>query len=104
MAHVGDDAADAGARMLAHPESPWLLLLDARDRPLGWVHERRIPVEGRLTAGLAEPTKAILTPWMSLRDALSVMLDEQVITGVAVGSDGRALGVLTVAELAGALR
>jgi osmoprotectant transport system ATP-binding protein len=104
LAHVGDDAADARARTLANPESPWLLLLDARDRPLGWVHERRIPAEGRLTAELAEPTKAILTPWMSLRDALSVMLDEQVITGVAVDAAGRALGVLTVAELAGALR
>ena len=103
-AHVGDDAAGARARILVDPDSPWLLLLDARERPLGWVHERRIPAEGQLEAGLAEPTRAILTPWMSLRDALSVMLDEQVITGVVVAADGRALGVLTVAELAAALR
>ena len=43
----------------------------------------------------------MLTPWMSLRDALSVMLDEQVITGVVVAADGRALGVLTVDEVRG---
>jgi hypothetical protein len=80
------------------------LLLDARDRPLGWVHERHVPAEGVLGAGLAEPTGAILTPWMSLRDALSVMLDEQVITGVVVDADGRVRGTLTIDQLAAALR
>jgi osmoprotectant transport system ATP-binding protein len=102
-AHVGDPAEDARARVLAQPDSPWLLLLDARERPLGWVHERRIPAEGVLAAGLAEPTDAILTPWMSLRDALSVMLDEQVITGVVVDANGRVTGTLTIDQLAAAL-
>ncbi len=103
-ARVGDDAASARARAAAEPDSPWLLLLDARDRPLGWVHERRIPTEGVLGAGLAEPTSAILSPWMSLRDALSVMLDEQVVTGVVVDADGRVAGTLTIDQLASALR
>ncbi|MEZ4595838.1 MAG: hypothetical protein R3C32_02770 [Chloroflexota bacterium] len=71
---------------------------------LGWVHERRIPAEGILGPALVEQASAILTPWMSLRDALSVMLDEQVITGVVVDADGRARGVVTVDQLAGALR
>jgi osmoprotectant transport system ATP-binding protein len=102
-AHVGDQAADARARTLAQLDSPWLLLLDAQDRPLGWVHERRIPTEGSLAAGLAEPTSAVLTPWMSLRDAVSLMLDEQVITGVVVDEDGRATGTLTIDQLAAAL-
>jgi len=103
-ARVGDEAAAARARTLAQPDSPWLLLLDAADRPLGWVHERRIPAEGILGPALVEQASAILTPWMSLRDALSVMLDEQVITGVVVDADGRARGVVTVDQLAGALR
>jgi osmoprotectant transport system ATP-binding protein len=103
-ARVGDDAASARARALAEPDSPWLLLLDGRDRPLGWVHERRIPTEGVLGAGLAEPTSAILSPWMSLRDALSVMLDEQVVTGVVVDTDERVTGTLTIDQLASALR
>ncbi|MFN8518320.1 MAG: ABC transporter ATP-binding protein [Chloroflexota bacterium] len=103
-ARVGDDAAEARERTLARPDSPWLLLLDARGRPLGWVHERRIPRDGVLAAGLAEPTTAILTPWMSLRDALSVMLDEEVVTGVVVDAEGRATGALTIEQLASALR
>jgi osmoprotectant transport system ATP-binding protein len=104
VAHVGDAAAEVRERMRAQPDSPWLLLLDARDRPLGWVHERRIPVDGVLGADLAEPTNAILTPWMSLRDALSVMLDEQVVTGVVVDAEGRVTGTLTIDQLAAALR
>jgi osmoprotectant transport system ATP-binding protein len=103
-ARVGDPAAEARARVLGQPDSPWLLLLDAGDRPVGWVHERRIPSEGTLGAGIAEPTNAILTPWMSLRDALSVMLDEQVITGVVVDAEGRVTGTLTIDQLAAALR
>ena len=103
-AHVGDPAAAARAGILTQPDSPWLLLLDAQDRPLGWVPERRIPAEGTLGADIAEPTNAILTPWMSLRDALSVMLDEQVITGVVVDANGRVTGTLAIDQLAAALR
>ena len=47
---VGADAAEARTRTLADPASPWLLLLDAAGRPLGWVHERRIPRAGVLDA------------------------------------------------------
>ena len=94
---------DARARLDAQPESPWLLLSDAQDRPLGWVHERRVPAEGVLGPDIAEPTNAILTPSMSLRDALSVMLDEQVITGVVVDAEGRVTGTLTIDQLAAAL-
>ena len=43
---------------------------------------------------------AVLTRRMSLRDALSVMLDADVITGVVVDDQGRALGVLTVDQVA----
>jgi osmoprotectant transport system ATP-binding protein len=101
---VGDDAAAARARTLVDPAMPWLLLLDDRSRPLGWVHVRGIPATGVLTAALADPTEALLTPRMSLRDALSVMLAADVITGVVVDDSGRALGVLTVDQVAGALR
>ena len=101
---VGADAAEARTRTLADAASPWLLLLDVQGRPLGWVHERHIPRTGALTADLADPTEAVLTRRMSLRDALSVMLDADVITGVVVDDQGRALGVLTVDQVASALR
>ncbi len=104
IAHVGDAATEARALIATQPDSPWLLLLDAQDHPLGWVHERRLPAEGLLDPAIAESSDAILTPWMSLRDALSVMLDEQVITGVVVDVDGRVTGTLTIDQLAAALR
>jgi len=101
---VGASAADARTRILADPASPWLLLLDAAGRPLGWVHERRVPAAGVLNEDMADPTEAVLTPRMSLRDALSAMLDADVITGVVIDDDGRARGVLTVEQVASALR
>ena len=101
---VGGDAAEARARTLADPATPWLLLLDAAGRPLGWVHERSIPAPASSPRDLADPTEALLTLRMSLRDALSVMLAADVITGVVVDDQGRALGVLTVDQVAGALR
>ncbi len=64
---LGGDAVEARSRVLSDPASPWLLLLDADGRPLGWVHERRVPTTGVLTADLADPTEAVLTPRMSLR-------------------------------------
>jgi osmoprotectant transport system ATP-binding protein len=103
-AAVGDDAAAARERALADPASPWLLLLDGDGRPVGWIHERRLPMTGTLTADLADPTEALLRPRASLRDALSLMLAADVITGVVVDGAGRALGVLTVEQVAGALR
>ena len=68
------------------------------------VHERSLPPTGVLTADLADPSEALLTRRMSLRDALSVMLAADVITGVVVDDEGRALGILTVDQVAGALR
>ena len=59
---------------------------------------------GVLTVDIADPAEAVLTPRMTLRDALSLMLDADVISGVVVDEQGRAQGVLTVDQLAGALR
>lgn len=104
---VGEPAAAGHARLaVATPGIPagWLLLVDAAQRPLGWVPSARIPTEGVLGATLAEPTGAILTPWMSLRDALSVMLDAEVVTGVVVDAEGRVQGALTIDRLADTLR
>jgi osmoprotectant transport system ATP-binding protein len=100
---VGEPTAAARPRLTA-AGARWLLLVDADGRPVGWMPAARIPSEGVLSATLADPTDALLTPWMSLRDALSVMLGADVVTGVVVDADGRARGVLTIDQLAGALR
>jgi osmoprotectant transport system ATP-binding protein len=103
VAKVGDDAAEARARTLADP-FPYLLLVDRDGRPLGWVDEDEIPDSGSLTADLAQPTSPSLGPQTTLKDALSMMLDADVTAGIVVDRSGRAIGLLTVEQIAEALQ
>jgi osmoprotectant transport system ATP-binding protein len=102
-ARVGDDAAEARTRTLANP-FPYLLLVDGDGRPLGWVSEGEIPGSGHLTPELAEPSSPILGPQTTLKDALSMMLDADVTAGIVADRAGRAVGLLTVDQIAQALQ
>jgi osmoprotectant transport system ATP-binding protein len=93
----------ARARTFADP-FPYLLLLDASDRPIGWVNQRQVPATGTLTASLATPMSPLLDRRTTLKDALSMMLDADVQTGIVVDRAGRLRGVLTVEAIAAALR
>jgi osmoprotectant transport system ATP-binding protein len=100
---VGEPAGDARTRTLADP-FPYLLLLDASDRPIGWVSQGHIPARGSLAASLATPMSPLLDRRTTLKDALSMMLDADVQTGIVVDRTGRLRGVLTVEAIAAALR
>jgi osmoprotectant transport system ATP-binding protein len=102
-ARVGDAAGDARARTFADP-FPYLLLLDASDRPIGWVSQGHIPATGTLAAALATPMSPLLDRRTTLKDALSMMLDADVQTGIVVDRTGRLRGVLSVEAIAAALR
>jgi osmoprotectant transport system ATP-binding protein len=102
-ARVGDDAAEARTRTLANP-FPYLLLVDGDGRPLGWVSEGEIPGSGHLTPELAEPSSPILGPQTTLKDALSMMLDADLTAGIVADRAGRAVGLLTVDQIAQALQ
>jgi osmoprotectant transport system ATP-binding protein len=102
-ARVGDPAGEARTRTLADP-FPYLLLLDASDRPIGWVSQGHIPATGSLPASLATPMSPLLDRRTTLKDALSMMLDADVQTGIVVDRTGRLRGVLTVEAIAAALR
>jgi len=102
-AREGDPAGDARARTFADP-FPYLLLLDVADRPIGWVSQRHIPASGTLAASLARPMSPLLDRRTTLKDALSMMLDADVQTGIVVDRAGRLRGVLTVEAIAAALR
>ena len=102
-ARVGDAAGEARARTFADP-FPYLLLLDASDRPIGWVSEGHIPATGTLAAALATPMSPLLDRRTTLKDALSMMLDADVQTGIVVDRTGRLRGVLSVEAIAAALR
>jgi osmoprotectant transport system ATP-binding protein len=97
-ARVGDDAGEARNLVTVGP-IPFLLLLDADDRPLGWVHRNAIPSSGPLDASLADPTSPLLEPHSTVKDALSRLLDADVQAGIVVDREGKAVGVVTIKEI-----
>ena len=102
-AHPGDDASDARRRALADP-FPYLLLLDSAERPIGWIDERTIPEDGRLSPAMAAVASAVFGPDTTLRDALSEILATDVQAGLAVDEGGGVRGVVTVDAIGAVLR
>lgn len=97
-ARVGSDAVDARRRTLGDPLGH-LLLLDADDRPLGWVPGHHVPAEGRLDAALAAAPVTVLDRHATLKDALSMLLGDLARAGVVLDGQGAALGVVTVEQV-----
>jgi osmoprotectant transport system ATP-binding protein len=93
-ARPGDDAADAHRRADADP-FPFLLLVDAEDRPLGWIGGDAIPTSGTLDAAMAIPMSPLLEPETTAKDALSMLLDADVQAGIVVDRAGRVTGLVT---------
>jgi osmoprotectant transport system ATP-binding protein len=103
VARAGDDAAEARRRALGDP-FPYLLLVDAAERPIGWIPQHDIPATGRLTEDLAIPMSPLLDLRTTLKDALSLLLDADVQAGIVVDRAGAVLGLLTVDMIADRMR
>jgi osmoprotectant transport system ATP-binding protein len=93
-ASPGDDAADARRRALADP-FPYLLLVDAEHRPLGWIDQDHIPTSGSLTAGMASEMSPLLDRRTTLKDALARLVEAEVQAGIVVDRAGRTRGLVT---------
>src|SRR5262245_47050814 len=102
-ARVGGDSGEARRRVAADPFR-YLLLLDADDRPLGWVQERSMPPDGALDASLVDSTSPLLDRRTTLKDALSMLLDNDVQAGVVVDRRGVYRGVVNVDQIAAFMR
>ena len=102
-APVGADAAEARRRIMADP-FPYLLLIDAEGRPLGWLDQADMGQNGELTEDMANPMSPLITPRTTLKDALSQLLDADVMAGVVVDEDQRVLGLVTVEQIAATLQ
>jgi osmoprotectant transport system ATP-binding protein len=102
-ARAGDAAALARDRIKADP-FPYLLLLDADERPIGWLDQDDFPAEGTLTEDMAVPMSPLLDRRTTLKDALSQLLGADVMAGIVIDEDERVLGLLTVDQIAAALR
>jgi osmoprotectant transport system ATP-binding protein len=102
-ARPGDAAADARRRALDDPLR-YLLLVDAGNRPLGWVAHGDIPSDGVLTEAMANPSSPQLNKRTTLKDALSMMLDADVQTGIVVDRTGAVQGLLSIDTIAEKMR
>ncbi|HTG42036.1 MAG TPA: CBS domain-containing protein, partial [Methylomirabilota bacterium] len=94
---------DARRRALDDPQR-YLLMIDASNRPLGWVAHGDIPAEGVLTEAMANPVSPTVNKRTTLKDALSMMLDADVQTGIVVDRTGAVQGLLTVDAIAEKMR
>jgi len=102
-ARPGDSSGDARRRALDDPQR-YLLMIDASNRPLGWVANGDIPAEGVLTEAMANPVSPTVNKRTTLKDALSMMLDADVQTGIVVDRNGAVQGLLTVDAIAEKMR
>jgi osmoprotectant transport system ATP-binding protein len=102
-ARIGDDAAEARRRALADP-FPYLLLVDDADRPVGWIEQTDVPVTGALAGEAARSLSPLLELRTTVKEALSQLLDADVMAGIVVDDDDRVLGLLTVEQIAATLR
>jgi osmoprotectant transport system ATP-binding protein len=102
-ARPGDSAAEARRRAFADPLH-YLLVVDEQDRPIGWVAAEDLPADGQVTEAMANPVSPTVNRRTTLKDALSMMLDADVQTGIVVDRTGAALGLLTIEAVADRMR
>jgi osmoprotectant transport system ATP-binding protein len=101
MARLDESAAEALGRL---DGASHLLVIDAAQRPIGWLAAQHVAGEGPLRSDDCEPAEPLLEPRTTLKDALSMLLSADVMTGIVVDDRRRVLGLITVEDIAAALR
>jgi osmoprotectant transport system ATP-binding protein len=102
-ARPGESRGDVRTRLEA-AQADYALLVDADDRPLGWIARRDLGRDGDVSAADATPGSPTLQPETTLRDALSTLLSSSVQLGVVVDEQERLLGLVSVDAISDALR
>ncbi|HET7082121.1 MAG TPA: betaine/proline/choline family ABC transporter ATP-binding protein [Candidatus Limnocylindria bacterium] len=82
----------------------YALLVDAQQRPVGWISRSDLQGDDPLTAEDATPGSPTLGPETTLRDALSTMLSSSVQLGVVVDERDAVIGLISVDAISEALR
>jgi osmoprotectant transport system ATP-binding protein len=101
---AGEPREDALGRLDRADGIGYALLVDARDRPLGWIDRDDLAGTGAVDAGAATPGPTPVQAETTLRDALSVMLASSVQLGVVVDEMDRVIGLVSVDAISDALR
>lgn len=98
LAHVGDPAGTL--RMATRGlENEYALLLDAADRPVGWVRADRMAPDQVLSVDMADPASPFLDRRTTLKDALSLLLGQDVQAGVVIDHAGVFQGIVTLGQI-----
>ena len=98
-AHAGEPTESARVRIQANA-FPYLLLVDAEDRPVGWLDLGEMPDDGVLRADRAIPMSPLLNRRTTLKDALSILLAADVQAGIVVDRNGVVQGLVTAGMIA----
>jgi osmoprotectant transport system ATP-binding protein len=102
-ATVGEPAAEARARVRSVPHR-YLLIVDSANRPMGWAAEDDLTGDGPVTAEMGNPVSPLVNKRTTLKDALSMMLDAEVQTGIVVDRTGAVQGLVTLEAVARKMR
>jgi osmoprotectant transport system ATP-binding protein len=103
IVRAGEDRADV-RRRLEGEEPAYALLVDERDRPLGWIDRHDLAGDGPIDPEAATPGAPTVQPETTLRDALSALLGSSVQLGVVVDERDRVLGLVSVDRIGERLR
>jgi osmoprotectant transport system ATP-binding protein len=97
-ARIGEPAMSVRGK-ITRGAFPYVLVVDDQGRPIGCAGPEQLGGAGAVTSAGLVPATPLLTPETTLRDALSMLLTAQVVAGVVVDGQGRAIGVLTTDEI-----
>ncbi len=82
----------------------WVLLVDTDGVPIGWADSALRPGTARLDEGRVTRLSPLLGLDTTLRDALSLLLDEGVRTGIVVDEGGRPRGLASLDSITALLQ
>ncbi len=100
----GDPRAEARARLQRAGTHAYALLVDDRNRPMGWVDTHALAGDGTIGPEAATPGAPTVQPETTLRDALSAMLGSSVQLGVVVDEREAVIGLVSVDSISDLLR
>ena len=101
---AGQPRTDARRRLDRIDELSYALLVDDRERPLGWIDAHDLAGDGPIPAEAATPGAPTVQGETTLRDALSALLGSSVQLGVVVNEHDAVLGLVSVDAIGEALR
>ena len=104
LVHSDEHRADVRKRLAEVPDVDFALLVDDRNRPLGWIDQTDLTGEAAIDPESASPGPAPLQAESTLRDALSAMLASSVQLGVVVDERDSVIGLVSVDAISELLR